>query len=109
MRFADRYVAEHFAIVSKPAKAFVRAVAPTILRENARVMLQPCAATAKRFGIPRSVLREAYGPATAYQARVDAVATPVLALLRETPRLAASAASKPTASPITTAAAPPTA
>ncbi|HET6335457.1 MAG TPA: diiron oxygenase [Polyangiales bacterium] len=109
MRFADRYIAEHFAIVSEPGKALVRAAAPTILRENARVMLQPCAATVKRFGIPPSVLREAYGLGTAHQARVDAVAAPVLALLREPPRLAASAANKPTASPITTAATPPAA
>jgi hypothetical protein len=107
MRFAERYVAEHFAIVCRPGKLLARAVAPTILREDARIMLQPCAAIVKEFGIPRRVLREAYGRGTAYQARVDEIAAPVLALLREPPRLAANAASRPTASPAHNALTPP--
>jgi hypothetical protein len=81
MRFAEQYLAEHLAIVCPPGKALMRAVAPTILRENARVMLQPCAALVKRFGIPGAVLREAFGPGSAHRARVDAISAPVLALL----------------------------
>lgn len=82
MRFADRYIAAHFSAVSRPGRAFMRALAPTILRENARVMLRPCPAIVKEFGIPRGALREAYGAGSRYEAWVTQVAAPVLALLR---------------------------
>lgn len=82
MRFAERYVAEHFASVSRPGRALMRAIAPTILRENARVMLQPCPAIAKEFAIPRDVLRKAYGRKSSYEAWVAEIAAPVLGLLR---------------------------
>lgn len=109
IRFADRYIAEHLPSVSRAGQSLTRAVAPTILRENARVMLQPCAAIVKEFGIPRQVLREVYGRSSRYQAWVEEIAGPVLALLREPPRLAANAASRPSASPTTSALTPPAA
>jgi P-aminobenzoate N-oxygenase AurF len=81
--FAEHYVLEHLPRLGPCRRALIRAFAPTILYENARVILQPSASIVKRYGIPRDVLREAFGSRSKHHARVQSVAESVLALLRE--------------------------
>jgi hypothetical protein len=83
MHFADQYVREHVPRVSAPGRWLIRTVAPKILSENARVMLQPSASIVKRYGIPRAVLREAFGPGSAHHEHTSAISAPILAMLAD--------------------------
>jgi P-aminobenzoate N-oxygenase AurF len=81
MRFAEAYLREHFPRLGALHRAYIRAVASAIMRSSAQLLLQPSPGIVKRFGIPRAVLREAFGPGTAHCARVREIEAPVHTLL----------------------------
>lgn len=81
MRLAELYLREHWAGLNAARRWQIRAVLPLIMRGSAAFMLRPAPALVKRFGIPRAVLREAFGPGSAHQARVRAIEAPVRELV----------------------------
>jgi len=85
MRFAEHFVNEHWPRLGPVSKLVARAVLPSTLRSTARLMMEPSPRLARRFQIPRSVLREAYGPGTVHRERVRAIEAPVYRLIRASP------------------------
>jgi hypothetical protein len=59
--FAKTYLTEHVPRLGRIARFGLRLRAPLILGVMARMMLRPPAALIRRYGIPRSVVEEAYG------------------------------------------------
>jgi hypothetical protein len=79
--FAQRYLQEHLPKLSPLRRQLIRAALPLILHTSEAVMSQPTPRLVRQFGIPRAVLRAAYGPGSPHRAKVKTIGAPVHALL----------------------------
>jgi hypothetical protein len=67
--FARQYLREHAAEMTPFRKWLMSRRAPIILAIMAQMMMRPSSQIVKTYGIPRSVLREAYGKNPVHKAR----------------------------------------
>lgn len=82
MRFAETFLAAQWPKLSRYRRMVVRTLTPISMLGTAKVMMEPSPTLVRRFGIPRGVLREAFGANTPHRARMNEIQAPVLALLR---------------------------
>jgi hypothetical protein len=80
VRFAESFLAEHLPRVRGARRALLRAALPGLMTAHARLMLQPSRELVRDYRIPRAALREAFGPGSAYRAKVQEIAAPAYAL-----------------------------
>jgi hypothetical protein len=81
LHFAESFLRERMPRITPLKRRFLHAVMPRILRDAQSLMLVPIGRLAKRHGIPREVMRAAFGRGSAHRARVEAIARPVFELI----------------------------
>lgn len=81
VHFAELFLRERLAKLSRARRRFIELVLPTVLRDAQRMMLSPAPRVVARYGIPREVLRACYGPGTKHRSAVEEMAAPVFTLL----------------------------
>jgi hypothetical protein len=79
--FAERSLQRHLPELWWPRRTVLRAVLPLIMHGSSSVMSQPTPRLVRKYGIPASVLRAAYGPGSAHRAKMRKIAEPVYALV----------------------------
>lgn len=88
VRFVQLSLEQRVPRLSPAKRRFLRWVLPTMLRDAQRMMLSPTPSLQRRFGIPRAVMQECYGPTSRHREEVERTAAPIFALLDgETTRL----------------------
>jgi hypothetical protein len=88
--FAENYLRQHLPQISAWQRLRLAWFVPVIFADGARMMLVPDARLVAEFGIPRRVLRAAFGPGSAHRAQVAGVVADVRALCAEHGLLARS-------------------
>ena len=75
--FAEQYLREHLPACNRLQREAMGWVIPVIFSEANRVIMQPDRRLAREFAIPKTALREAFGPGTEYRRIVAATIEPV--------------------------------
>ena len=81
--FAEHYLRDHLPQATRLERALMAYVVPILLRESARMMLEPDRRLQRAFAVPKATMREAYGPGTPHRTAVAATAEPIYQLFRE--------------------------
>src|SRR5688572_26149820 len=81
VRFAQLFLEEKLPALSAGKRRFLRWAMPSMLRDAQRMMLSPAPSLQRRFRIPRTVMRECYGPGSCHRQEVERIAAPIFALL----------------------------
>ena len=81
VRFATGYLREHFPRASPLKRFVIRTMAPGLFAHGEELILQPPPSFVKRYEIPRSVLTEAFGPASKHAAMIREVLAPICELI----------------------------
>jgi hypothetical protein len=76
LAFARAYLRRHVPKLGRFRKMLLSLRTPILLGQMARMMLQPTPAMIRRYGIPKTVLREAYGSDAARAQRAAALRKP---------------------------------
>ncbi|MDQ3946332.1 MAG: diiron oxygenase [Actinomycetota bacterium] len=74
LSFARHYLNDRTPQLGRGGRAVLSVLAPIVLAVMARLMFRPPGDLVRRFGIPRDVLREAYGSAEGRRSLADSVA-----------------------------------
>jgi hypothetical protein len=80
--FANGYLREHLPHSPSWRRVLLRKMAPVLFARAEHMMLWPHPALAKRYGIPSSVIAEAFGPSSAQARTVRRIVEPIYALLQ---------------------------
>ena len=75
--FAETYLRERLPRLSASKRAAMKLLAPILLVESPRKLLQPSAAMAQRFAIPSATLHEVFGPNTEYRSFLETAVEPL--------------------------------
>ncbi len=81
--FARNFLEERVPRLSKAKRIRLGIAAPFILREMARMMLEPSGTLIRRYQIPSAVIREAFMDNPAHKANVQRSVASVVQLCRE--------------------------
>jgi hypothetical protein len=81
--FAESYLRQHLPRMGARKRAALKLLAPLVLVEPTRLIMQPSARLVKRFAIPRSALYEAFGPRSEFRKVLECTVEPVRELAAE--------------------------
>lgn len=80
--FAESYLREHLPAIGTWQRARIAWMVPVIMSDSARIMLVPDARIAKRFGIPKVALEQAFGRKSGHRQHIARITEPVREILQ---------------------------